>query len=152
MNKKGFTLIELLAVIVLIAIIGIITVPNVVEFNNASKNASYDFLIKNIRTAAESYFLECEFGSLVGCSIESDKLENIENKYTETDLATLANKGFLNVSDTNNAGEKIVLDPRNSNDISGCKFEITKVVDNNNGKVSYTLKGKSTNSSTCPQY
>ena len=47
MNRKGFTLIELLAVIVLIAIIGIITVPNLLNTVDSSKEASYDILIEN---------------------------------------------------------------------------------------------------------
>ena len=64
MNNKGFTLIELLAVIVLIAIIGVITIPNVTKIATGGKQASYDLLVKNIKVAAENYYTECEYGDL----------------------------------------------------------------------------------------
>ena len=41
MNRKGFTLIELLAVIILIALIAVLIVPNVLDTLNKSKEESY---------------------------------------------------------------------------------------------------------------
>ena len=56
MNRKGFTLIELLAVIILIALIAVLIVPNIIDTSNKGKQASYDILIKNIVTASKSYY------------------------------------------------------------------------------------------------
>ena len=64
MNRKGFTLIELLAVIILIALIAVLIVPNVLDTLNKSKEESYQILVKNIVTAAENYYTECENGDL----------------------------------------------------------------------------------------
>ena len=49
MNKKGFTLIELLAVIILVALIGVLVMPTVIDTANQAKQKSYDILIKNHR-------------------------------------------------------------------------------------------------------
>ena len=57
-NKRGFTLIELLAVIIVIAIIITITIPNVIEtMNNSKKQALITFAKKAI-TEAEQLELE----------------------------------------------------------------------------------------------
>ena len=56
MNKKGFTLIELLAVIILVALIGVLVMPTVINTTNQTKQKSYDILIKNIVTSAKTYY------------------------------------------------------------------------------------------------
>ena len=138
MNRKGFTLIELLAVIVLIAIIGIITVPNLLNTVDSSKEESYDILIKNIVTASKTYYEECEYGDLsdskygeYACTIDSEK------KITIT-LSALANTGFLSVKDVDENNKKQVLDPTNNNNISDCQITITKNIDEKY-KVTYTI-------------
>ena len=66
MNRKGFTLIELLAVIILIALIAVLIVPNIIDTMTKSKEASYQLLVKNIVTSAKTYYEE----NMVICQIE----------------------------------------------------------------------------------
>jgi len=163
MNKKGFTLIELLAVIVIIGLLAILIVPNIISSIKNSKESSYNTLIKNVVTSAQMYYEECEYGNLsdedrygdYACSITND------NKITTT-LGTLANVGFLKVSDTkieNGKEVKAVLNPKNDNDISSCQIVIEKIseekIDVNgikNIKLTYKISGSGTNCPTSTEY
>ena len=149
MNRKGFTLIELLAVIVLIAIIGIITVPNLLNTVDSSKEASYDILIENIVTASKTYYEECEYGDLSNSTKYGDYACIITDKTITIKLSDLANTGFLSVSvkDVDENNKKQVLDPRNNNNISDCQITITKNVDAS-FKVTYTITPNGGNN--CP--
>ena len=149
MNRKGFTLIELLAVIILIAIIGIITVPNLLNTVDSSKEASYDILIKNIVTASKTYYEECEYGDLSNSTKYGDYACIITDKTITIKLSDLANTGFLSVSvkDVDENNKKQVLDPRNNNNISDCQITITKNVDAS-FKVTYTITPNGGNN--CP--
>ena len=157
MNRKGFTLIELLAVIVLIAIIGIITVPNLLNTVDSSKEASYDILIKNIVTASKTYYEECEYGDLSNSTKYGDYACIITNNTITTTLGALANTGFLKVNDSKNdeSGKevKVILDPRNKKkDMSSCQITITKNVDAS-FKVTYTITSNGgTNCPTTKEY
>lgn len=101
MNKKGFTLIELLAVIIIIGIIAVITVPSVISYTKSANETSYNILIKNVVTASKTYYEECEYGDLS----DSDKYGSYAcqiNKNTSTintTLGALANTGILSVKD-----------------------------------------------------
>ena len=149
MNRKGFTLIELLAVIVLIAIIGIITVPNLLNTVDSSKEASYDILIENIVTASKTYYEECEYGDLSNSTKYGDYACIITDKTITIKLSDLANTGFLSVSvkDVDENNKKQVLDPRNNNNISDCQITITKNIDEKY-KVTYTITPKG--GTNCP--
>ena len=151
MNRKGFTLIELLAVIVLIAIIGIITVPNLLNTVDSSKEASYDILIKNIVTASKTYYEECEYGDLSNKEKYGEYVCIITDKTITIKLSDLANTGFLSVSvkDVDENNKKQVLDPRNNNNISDCQITITKNVDAS-FKVTYKVESASTDDDKCP--
>lgn len=130
MNRKGFTLIELLAVIILVALIGVLVIPSVIDTAKQTKQKAYDILIENIGTAAKTYYEECEYGDLseekygsYACTINDSSIE--------TTLGTLANLGFLPTKDTETTEDgktlKVVKDPRNQdNDMSDCKIKVTK--------------------------
>lgn len=151
MNRKGFTLIELLAVIVLISIIMIITVPNVVEYVKSSRETSYKILIKNTISASKTYYEECEYGDLSDSSKYGSYACQIINGNTiETTLGALANTGMLSVKDIdpNDKNKKIVLNPKDNTNISSCNITITKTVDTNY-KVTYNITSNIT-SSNCP--
>ena len=55
MNKKGFTLVELLGVIVVLAIIGLITMPIVNKTIKSSKEKAYKAQVKEIEKAAKDW-------------------------------------------------------------------------------------------------
>ena len=162
MNRKGFTLIELIAVIVMIGLIMVIVVPNILDIVSESKETSYNTLVKNIVTSSEMYYEECEYGDLssttkygsYACSIDT----STSTSTITIPLSSLANTGFLKVSDTKEeAGKevKVVLNPRNNIDISDCKIKIAKVKKTNtdengieNIKVTYKVTAES--GSDCP--
>lgn len=156
MNRKGFTLIELLAVIILIALIAVLIVPNVLDTMTKSKEASYQLLLKNIVTSAKTYYEECEYGDLSNSTKYGSYACQINNNTITTFLGTLANTGMLTVSDVNSKGEKVVLDPRDTKkDMSSCQIKITKVKSNvkdangiTSSKVTYKVEASS--GSNCP--
>ena len=156
MNRKGFTLIELLAVIILIALIAVLIVPNIIDTMTKSKEASYQLLVKNIVTSAKTYYEECEYGDLSNSTKYGSYACKINNNTITTTLGTLANTGILAVSDVNSDGGKVVLDPRDTKkNMSACQITITKVKSNikdDNGitsnKVTYKVEASSGNN--CP--
>ena len=156
MNRKGFTLIELLAVIILIALIAVLIVPNVLDTMTKSKEASYQILVKNIVTSAKTYYEECEYGDLSNSTKYGSYACQINNNTITTTLGTLANTGMLAVSDVNSKDEKVVLDPRDTKkDMSACQITITKVKSNvkdangiTSSKVTYKVEASS--GSNCP--
>lgn len=130
MNRKGFTLIELLAVIILVALIGVLVIPSVIDTAKQTKQKAYDILIENIGTAAKTYFEECEYGDLNNEEKYGSYACTINDSSIETTLGTLANLGFLPTKDTetkNGKTLKVVKDPRNQdNDMSDCQIKVTK--------------------------
>lgn len=155
MNKKGFTLIELLAVIILVALIGVLVMPTVINTTNQTKQKSYDILIKNIVTSAQTYYEECEYGDLSNNTKYGSYACIMNNNTITITLGTLANTGFLSVKDVDSNNKKKVLNPKNNYDISECNITITKtkneVTDENgikNNKVTYTITAGTQNN--CP--
>ena len=145
MNKKGFTLIELLAVIVVIGIVGIIVVPSALNIADKSREASYQILVKNIVTAAENYYQECEYGGL-----SDEKYKNYcekDDKEKRITIRGLAELGILNAETVSSDATNTVKDPRNNKDIGDCEIGIAKETDAF-GKVTYTISAS--NDSSCP--
>lgn len=150
MNKKGFTLIELLAVIVVLGVVLTLAMPSILDSINASRNSSYKILIGNIKTAAETYYQECEYGDLS----DKNKYGNYACTITDgntinTTIGALANTGILKVSESDENDILVVLDPRDTTkNLNSCKITITKekkdITDNNgitSSKVMYEVKG-----------
>lgn len=143
MNRKGFTLIELLAVIILIALIAVLIVPNVLDTMTKSKEASYQMLVKNIVTSAKTYYEECEYGDLSNSTKYGSYACKIKNDTITTTLGTLANTGMLSVSDVDSEDKdkKVVLDPRDTTkDMSACQIKITKQKEETNINGIKTIK------------
>ena len=147
MNKKGFTLIELLAVIVILGVVLLLAVPSILDSINASKNSSYKILVDNIKTSAETYYQECEYGNLSDISKYGQYACTINNNTITTTIGALAQTGILKVS-TSSSGNLIVEDPRDTTkSLNECEIKIIKTVDNN-FKVTYKINGS--NQNNCP--
>ena len=84
-NKKGFSLIELLAVVIILAILLIITIPNVIRYISKGKNSYYISIEKQLNTTGSTYMedyhslLPKQVGHLRIISIE----ELVSNKYID---------------------------------------------------------------------
>lgn len=149
MNKKGFTLIELLAVIVVLGVVLTLAMPSILDSINASRNSSYKILIGNIKTAAETYYQECEYGDLSDKNKYGDSACAIDNNTINITIEDLANTGILKVSESDENNKLVVLDPRDTTkNLNSCKITITKKKEDkkdNNGitssKVMYEVKG-----------
>lgn len=55
MNKKGFTLIELMAVLIILSIILVITVPKIMKYVSDSKEKAYQTQVQTIENAAKTF-------------------------------------------------------------------------------------------------
>lgn len=115
MNRKGFTLIELLAIIVVIALIGVLASPSIIDMFNNSKDKMYNILIDNIKTAGQNYYQECEYND--------NRICTIENNSVNVTIGTLVEYGFLK-----NDGS-IVKNPDTGKSLNNCSITITKSMD-----------------------
>lgn len=115
MNKKGFTLIELLATLVILSIVVTIGGVAITRTISNSKEKNYQVLVKNIKSAVETYYHECNYG---GGSIScSDTLS----------LKDLVTYGFIS---SNGAGGTLI-NPKNDENISSCKIRYTYIATSN---------------------
>lgn len=147
-NRRGFTLIEVLAVVVLIGIIAILIVPSLLGTVSTGKNTSYEIIIKNIVTSSKMYYEECEYGDLSDEAKYGEYACKINDSKVTITLDALANTGFLDSTFDKEQNKKVVIDPRNNNDISSCSITITKTK-NEKGKVTYTVTTSSSDDK-CP--
>lgn len=166
-NNKGFTLVEILAVIVIIAIIGIIAVPSIIGTINNGKQASYDILVEDITIAGKQLFEEIDYvgttlyhyeisGKTEDIIVIKDDVPNDSKTKITVKLQSLVSNGFLtgtensNKSSTGNNNDKIIVNPKNDQDIGDCQIVITKTVDSN-FNTSYEITNNSTSNEFCPK-
>ena len=93
--KKGFTLIELLGVILIMATILIIAIPNYLSSKATATNALNDLEKKNIIEAAKSYKLD--YSSATSVNIET----LVQNGYLR-DLNKECSNDQINISNIEN--------------------------------------------------
>ena len=96
-------------------LIAVLVMPSIVDSLNKSKETSYKVLINNIKTAAETFYEECEYGDLsdqTKYGTDACKINSTTNKsYIETTIGDLASTGFLKVSsDKEDKKEKVLND------------------------------------------
>ena len=96
--KKGFTLIELLAVLILLAVIGLITLPIINNSINNSRERALEETIKNIEHAALTYSVENYLG--------------MDTNYKSLTLEELKTKGYLENKD--------IINPVTKEEMTGC--------------------------------
>ncbi len=97
--KKGFTLIELLAVIVIIGLIGVITIPIITKVIYSNQNKAYEIQASKIEDAARSWSTQN-----IGL-IEKDS----DNYVT---ISTLLNQGYIDQNE--------VINPKTKETMTGC--------------------------------
>ncbi len=116
MNKKGFTLVEVLAVVVLLAIIMIIVVPNAFETLNAGKNKISDIDKKQLSDAAETAVLEAinsdmtsaDYDYIFNANSCEDLNRKIVGKEIKTTIEKLKNQ-YSNLTIPNNCEGEVVI-------------------------------------------
>ena len=111
MNNKAFTLVELLAVIIILGLLVTITVPNIMNAIDISREKSYNSQVEEIEKAAERWAV--------------DNLQTVNSKEYIT-VTELKEEGYLN--------KKEVKNPKTKEEMNGCVFIIKE---NNNYKYEY---------------
>ena len=124
LNKKGFTLVELLAVIVILALIMVLTVPTILDQMNSARQSSFllyaEEMLKNAQTRYQSDLL---LGSNPSTCYTFDELSGSSNTQQQY-------KGKVIVTDPNaaNLTFKIVMYDNNymvgyeGNEVTGKTF------------------------------
>ncbi len=90
-KNKGFTLIELLAVIVILAIIGLIAIPTAIDSINNSKEKLYREQVKRVLSAADSW-----------ASSNDNKLPSNDGETIIVTIDELQSAGLLKKGDVKN--------------------------------------------------
>ena len=85
--KKGFTLVEMLAVIIILGIIAVITIPRIQDVLSESKNSAYDLVVTNIKAKANDYIVDQKKTSLITSTTDLNITINelLLNKYIDNE-------------------------------------------------------------------
>lgn len=125
-DKKGFTLIEVLAVIVILAVIAGLIIPNIKRYKDRGNKEYYDKLKDNIVLAVKDYYSshpeELPRGQIVG-----DGNDRVKVYETELNVNDLISNNYLTNEIVDTQGNSCVT------------TESKVVVKNGNGNYSYTL-------------
>ena len=125
-NKKGFTLIEVLAVIVILAVIAGLIIPNIKRYKDKGNKEYYDKLKDNIVLAVKDYYSNHPEELPRGQVTYVDGVE-VRLYITELSLQNLINNNYLTNEVVNTDSKSCV------------KPESKVVVTNMNGEYTYQL-------------
>ena len=115
MNRKGFTLIELLAVIVVLGLVVLISVPIISDAYTKSKIKSEEVFVDRLTQAIDSYVklnsdtisFSCKSGSCKGTkTVDKEKTYNITYQMGTIRIEDIIDDGILTQKDFVNAGNK----------------------------------------------
>lgn len=140
-NNAGFTLVELLVTIILLALVAGIGAYSITSIMEKSKEENYNILIKNIQSAAETYYQECKYSN--NDSISCNKANNKDNEYSIS-LGSLVTYGYLKGNTKNNDNTYTIENPLNNQSIANCEI----IVKYENGKVTVT----NNSGNNCPNF
>jgi prepilin-type N-terminal cleavage/methylation domain-containing protein len=93
--KNGFTLIELLAVIVILGVIAIISIPKIQDALYSSQDKAFSFLVTEIENKANDYVNDSNLSDQITASTPLDVYLN-----------TLVDNGYLDSEDMIDPREK----------------------------------------------
>lgn len=110
-NRKGFTLVELISVIVILSLIVGIGATVITEVIKNNKEKDYILLIKEIKSATESYYHECRY-----VTYDCDNDGTIK-------LGDLIVNGFLKGNSKLQDGSSTLVNPNNEDNISNCEIK-----------------------------
>ncbi len=132
LNRMGYTMIEVLAVIVIIAIVVGIAIPNVIGTIHTSKGAALEIVVENIKHGAENMYFEVENsfskdknGNIISNMKDADgSFIKIQSNYMVVSLQGMVSNGFL--SGTTDDDVRKIIDPSTGEDIGGCYVKVFK--------------------------
>lgn len=76
-NKKGFTIVELLVVIVVIAILVALTLPNLLSLQERARDDERKNDIKNVQSSLEAHYNDNNFYPAALADLETDYIEEV---------------------------------------------------------------------------
>ena len=133
MNKKGFTLIELLAVIVVLAIVLVVTIPSVLSSMDKAKTEQFNNAVATVEEYIKKQMEACKFGDEKLVRYDSDIFLDGECRIDFTkEKEILANAGY-SMNYSLNFSNDDVCDATNENS-DFCSLSL-----NSDGSIEYAI-------------
>ena len=123
MNNKGFTLIELLAVIVILAVVMVVTIPSVLNSMDSAREQQFKNAVETIRDYVQKNYDLCSIASDLSGTTYDTSLFNTNACTIKSDVNLAAKAGY-STSDISTATGTITND----------KFTVTKACPAATGK------------------
>ena len=125
-NNAGFTLVELLVTIILLALVAGIGAYSITSIMERSKEENYNILIKNIQSAAETYYQECKYSwDEVVSMLNNDEDAAYDLCDYDVSLGELVEFGYLKGNSKKNDNTYAIVNPLDNSDISRCEINVT---------------------------
>ena len=123
-NNKGFTLVELIATVVILSLVITIGAVSITTIIKTSKEKDYELLVKEIKNAAEEFYIECNFASNSNIDSECQNSRNLDGSY-QVELIKLVSTGFLKGNSADKNNNLMIINPLDNNSIGDCKIKYT---------------------------